>query len=133
MADEAIPGAAHTDRWFVIIFAVEGLAIGIASYLCNVTDRFDRFFPIMAIIVGLHFLPLARLFRVTFYYAVGALLCLLGLTALLFVPATITLADREMLGRLLLVGFGAAAILWTTGLTLWQQGSREFQRAAPRG
>jgi len=111
LTDEALPGAEHTDRWFGIIFAAEGIAIGIASYLCNVTNRFDLFFPIMAIIVGLHFLPLARLFGVTFYYAVGTLLCLFGIIAILVVPERVALADRAMLGRSLLVGFGAAVIL----------------------
>lgn len=132
LADEAMPGAEHTDRWFVIIFATEGVAIGIASYLCNVNNRFDLFFPIMAIIVGLHFLPLARLFGVSFYYAVGTLLCLLGIIALLVVPETTTLAGREMLGRSLLVGFGAAVILWGTGLTLWRQGTQALHIAPQR-
>ena len=109
LADVAIPGSGYgTGRWFLIIFAAEGIAIGIASYLCNVNGRFDLFFPIMAIIVGLHFLPLARLFGVSFYYAVGTLLCLLGIIALLVVPERVALADRDMLGRSLLVGFGAA-------------------------
>ena len=128
LADVAIPEADTTGRWFLIVFAAEGIAIGIASYLCNVTNRFDLFFPIMAIIVGLHFLPLARLFGVGFYYAVGTLLCLLGIIALLVVPERVALADREMLGRSLLVGFGAAVILWGTGLTLWRQGTQALRR-----
>lgn len=127
LADVAIPEADTTGRWFGIVFATEGIAIGIASYLCNVTNRFDLFFPIMAIIVGLHFLPLARLFGVTFYYAVGTLLCLLGIIALLAVPVTVPLADRAMLGRSLLVGFGSAVILWGTGLTLWWQGLQSLR------
>ena len=124
LPDVALPEADTTGRWFLIVFATEGIASGIASYLCNVNGRFDLFFPIRAIIVGLHFLPLARLFDVSFYYAVGMLLCLLGIIALLAVPERVTLADREMLGRSLLVGFGAAAILWATGLTLWRQGAQ---------
>lgn len=130
LAKEAIPEADTTGRWFGIIFAAEGIAIGIASYLCNVNTRYDLFFPIMAIIVGLHFLPLARLFGVTLYYGVGVLLCLLGIIALLVVPETVTLAAREMLGRSLLVGFGAAVILWATGLTLWRRGAQALRTAS---
>ena len=128
LADEAIPGADTAGRWFGIIFAAEGIAIGIASYICNVTNRFDRFFPIMAIIVGLYFLPLARFFGVSFYYAVGLLLCLLGIIPLFVVLEPIALADRKMLGRSLLADFGSAVILWGTALTLWRQDRR---RSAP--
>ena len=78
----------------------------------------------------LHFLPLARLFGVTLYYGVGVLLCLLGIIALLVVPETVTLAAREMLGRSLLVGFGAAVILWATGLTLWRRGAQALRTAS---
>ncbi|HEY8602096.1 MAG TPA: hypothetical protein VIL85_26965, partial [Thermomicrobiales bacterium] len=132
LPDEAIPEVDTTGRWFVIVFAAEGIAIGLASYLCNVNNRFDLFFPIMSIIVGLHFLPLARLFDVSFYYAVGAFLCHQGIVAILFVPGTTTLAGREMLGRSLLVGFGAAVILWGTGFTLWRQGSRALHTVPQR-
>ncbi|MFE6074257.1 DUF7010 family protein [Paenibacillus sp. NPDC057886] len=65
------------NRKFGMICGLEGLAILIASVLCNLFDRFEVFFPIMAIIVGVHFFPLARLFRENFYYGTGIVLSIL--------------------------------------------------------
>lgn len=119
----------HTDRWFGVIFGVEGVAILAASVICNVTGHFALFFPIMALIVGLHFLPLARLFGVGMYYLTGALLCLVGIVALLAVPVTATVGGREIMARWLVVGGGCAVILWGTGLLLWVWGGRLLRGA----
>jgi len=131
VADATTGGAAgdHTDRWFGVIFGVEGVAILAASVVCNATGHFELFFPIMAIIVGLHFLPLARLFDVRMYFLTGALLCLLGISALLVVPVTSTLGEREIMARALVVGDGCAIILWGTGLLLWVRGARALRNA----
>lgn len=106
-------------RSFWLIFGLEGVAIVIASAVCNAIGRFDLFFSIMAIIVGLHFLPLARLFGMPLYYTVGILLCLVGMIGIAFVPVQAMLGGREVMARSLLVGLGSAAILWGVGMTLW--------------
>jgi hypothetical protein len=85
----------------------------------------------MALIVGIHFFPLAWLFRFGAHYVTGALLCLVGLAALLVVPVTATLGGREIMARALVAGGGCAAILWGTGLLLWARGARAL-RDAPR-
>lgn len=126
---ESAAAAQHIGMWYVIIFAAEGIAIGIASYICTRIDRFDLFFPITAIIVGIHFLPLARLFQVNFYYLIGILLCVVGLIALFLTPQTALVADRELVLRSIVAGFGCAIILWGTGLTLWNQGRAALQHA----
>lgn len=119
----------HIGMWYGIIFATEGVAIGIASYLCNRANRFDLFFPITAIIVGVHFLPLARLFGVNFYYLVGTLLSVVGLIALVLIPPTVMVEGRELVLRSIVAGFGCAVLLWGTGLTLWIQGRTALQQA----
>ena len=69
-------------------------------------------------IVGLHFLPLAYLLRVPVYYVTGA-----ALTGLALYGCTIA-GDGT---RLLVVGTGAATLLWLACMTSFARG---FTRAA---
>ncbi|GCE28737.1 hypothetical protein KDA_42210 [Dictyobacter alpinus] len=104
------------NMWFMIIFAAEGILIFMASIICNaVLHRFDLFFPIMAIIVGLHFFPLAPLFHMKSYYLVGAILCVLGLLALFVLPAHAQLGTYQINLQWVVLGFGAALVLWGVG------------------
>ena len=114
----------RTGLWFGIIFATEGVLIGVASGICNALHRFDVFFPIMALIVGLHFFPLAALFQVKVYYLVGALLCLLALITLLLVPESVPFDGQHITAQWVVLGFGAALILWGVGVGLWLLGRR---------
>lgn len=131
LRDEPLAGGDAVGRQFGLVFALEGVAIAIASVACNATGHFALFFPIMAIIVGVHFLPLARLFDVAPYYAVGVLLCLLGIVGLVAVPVETTLAGHAIMARWLVVGGGCAAILWGTGLGLWIGGARALRGSLP--
>ncbi len=91
--------ARHSKRvgmWFDIIFGLEGALIGAASTICGATKYFDLFFPVMALIVGAHFFPLAHLFRVRIHYIAGTLLCLLAAVTLLMVPARVTLGHHQI-------------------------------------
>lgn len=121
----------RTGMWFCIVFAAEGILIGVASVICNMINRFDLFFPIMAIIVGLHFLPLAALFQIRAYYLVGALLCVLALVTLFAVPERGNLGARPITAQWVVLGFGAALILWAVGLGLWLLGKRLLALAEP--
>jgi hypothetical protein len=104
---------------FNMVFIAEGLLIGIAIAICNLIDQIDLIPGVIAIIVGIHFLPLASLFQIKVYYATGVLLCLLALITLLIVPDTVMFGEHQILAPLSLLGFGCTLILWTTGLTLW--------------
>ncbi|NUU79056.1 DUF7010 family protein [Paenibacillus xylanilyticus] len=106
------------NRKFGMIFGLEGLAILIASVLCNLFDHFEVFFPIMAIIVGIHFFPLARLFRQNFYYGTGIVLSILGIISL-FIPLNTTFGDVSLIARSTFIGFGSALTLWVTGFRIW--------------
>lgn len=107
-----------TNRKFGLVFGLEGLAIFIASVICNLIDHFELFFPIMAIIVGIHFLPLAQLFRERFYYVTGIVLCALGLITF-FLPMEVTLGDDSLIMKSTVIGFGSAIMLWVTGFRIW--------------
>lgn len=107
-----------TNQKFGLIFGLEGLAILIASVICNSINHFEVFFPIMAIIVGIHFFPLAHLFRENFYYGTGIVLCILGIISL-FLPMNANFIDVSLIVRSTFIGFGSALTLWVTGLRIW--------------
>ncbi len=117
--------------WFGITFGTEGLLIGVASAICGAINRFDLFFPLMALIVGVHFFPLAALFEVRSHYFAGALLCVLALFTLLAVPERVTLDGKAITAQWVVVGFGAALILWGVGVYLWLLGKRLLARSEP--
>ena len=95
--------------WFGIIFGVECLLICLSAILM-VSLGLSIWIPIVvAVIVGLHFLPLARVFEVPLYYWTGAL-SVLGMLACSLIPDPGT--------RLLSAGLVMAAILWATALLL---------------
>jgi hypothetical protein len=53
-----------TGMWFGIIFGLEGMIIGITSSALAATHHGELIVPIVVLVVGLHFLPLAWLFEV---------------------------------------------------------------------
>ena len=108
--------------WFNVIFAAEGLAIAITIAISNVTRHTELIPVIIAIIVGVHFLPLASLFHVKLYYFTGALLCLLAIGTLLFLPEKISLGEHQIHTFMSVVGLGSALILWGTSLAIWLMG-----------
>jgi hypothetical protein len=110
--------------WFRIVFAIEGILIVVAYIICRAINRFDLFFPVMMLIVGVHFFPLAALFRIKKYYTTGILLCLLAIVTLFAVPERIRLNAVQVNTWWVILGFGGAIILWGVGLANWIQGKR---------
>lgn len=98
----------HVGKLVGLWSAVEGVAIFVAASVLANLHRSDLMFPAVAIIVGLHFLPLARGLPRTSYYATGAALVMTGLIALLLAAAQ----------RPIVVGLCAALILWATAVQL---------------
>lgn len=95
------------DRLVGIASAAEGVAIFVvANVLVNVGQR-DEVAPAVALIVGLHFLPLARWLPARPYYVTAVTLVALALAGFL-------IASPEL--RLALVSAGAACTLWVTSL-----------------
>jgi hypothetical protein len=83
----------------------EGLAIFLSMIVLGNLGRSDYAAPIIAIIVGLHFVPLAKWLPAHLYYGTSALLIMLGICGF-----AIRAPDR----RLLIVSVGAACVLWLT-------------------
>ncbi len=98
--------------FFGIIFGAECGLIALCATLLGRTGL-SIWIPIaVAIIVGLHFIPLARVFEVPLYYWTGAL-SVLGVLGCSLV--------REAGTRLLCAGLVMAAVLWLTAVTLLLQ------------
>lgn len=87
---------------------IEYAALILVGNLVASHHRPELMLPLGAIIVGLHFIPLARGIPVRTYYATAAGLLLVGSIGLL-------LADKE---QALVVGLGAALVLWGTAIAL---------------
>ena len=104
---------------FGIIFGVEGALI----FLCSMVlanQHLELWIPIgIALIVGVHFLPLAHVFEVPLYYGTGAL-CVLG------VLACALIGDTAL--RLLCAGLTMAAVLWGSVVLILFQ-TRNIPRA----
>ena len=113
-ADDPIAAAKgkRAGMWFGIIFTAEGLLIWLTAMLLNHFGLGDWIPLAAAVIIGLHFLPLARLFEVPLYYWTGAL-SVLGMIVCCFIPDA---AVRTLYASLIM-----AAILWLTAALLLVQ------------
>lgn len=101
-------------RRFNLVFGLEAVAIALTVVLLG-RYGLGTFIPAaVALIVGVHFFPLAGLYRVKAYYLTGATLCILALVAFLMAPAA----------RLPLVGLGSAAALFATAAYILAFGGR---------
>ena len=111
-------------RWFGVVFAAEGILIVIASNVLAHAGK-PLLIPVaIAAIVGVHFFPLARLFRRPFYWVTGTLLVLCAGGSLL-------IADER--GRLFALGLAAAAVLWSSAaFVLARSAAGATARGAPR-
>ncbi len=93
---------------------VEGIAIFATFALTPVLGMPDAAVPILAIVVGLHFLPIARGIPTPVYYATGSAMIATGAIALLL-PA----ADRHAA-----TGIPCAIILWASCVAIGQRSQR---------
>ena len=101
----AVAKGKRAGMWFGIIFGAEGLLIWLCATLLEHLGLGIWIPVVIAVIVGLHFLPLARVFEVPLYYWTGTL-CILGAIASSAIP--------DAVARSLSVGFVMAAVLWLT-------------------
>ena len=113
MPDSHNPAAAARGKragvTFGIIFGLEGGLIALVSVLLGRSGLGDWIPVAVAIIVGVHFLPLAYVFEVPVYYWTGGLSIFGALGCLLIHAVGL---------RLLCVGLVMGTVLWSTALLL---------------
>ena len=75
------------DKWFYTIFALEGVAIFLARNILLNIGRDDLFISSIAFIVGVHFIPLAKIFDRKFDFYMGCwttIIACIGFTLIWF-------------------------------------------------
>jgi hypothetical protein len=102
----------HVGRAVGIATAIEGVAIFLAANILFNLHMPTLLLPAIAIIVGLHFIPLARWIPVPLYYRTGAGLIAVGLAAALLPPDD----------RAIATGVAAAVVLWASCILLVRRG-----------
>lgn len=127
------PGIAETSwspqirRGFWLAVAGESAAIVAIFAFAPLLHRPGWIPPLAALAVGLHFLPLARLFRRPLLYVTGAALCAVCAATIAFMPPQ--WGARHLQGWLLSAGLGSGTALWLSVLGMLIQsrtGLREF-------
>ena len=97
---------------FGIIFGIEGALIALAAILLG-QHGLGLWIPFAAaLIVGIHFLPLARVFDMPLYYWTG-FASVVGVLGCLFI--------HDVYVRVLAVGLVMAAVLWLSVIVLLVQ------------
>ena len=97
---------------FGIVFGAEGLLIFLAVNVLTHFHLEPYIMSVVAAIVGLHFLPLATLFRVPLYYWVGGVILADALVSVALPSPT----------REIAVGLSMGAILWLTCILVLRRG-----------
>src|SRR5262249_54001317 len=92
----------------------------VASSILGAVGQDVLIVPVIVLIVGLHFLPLAPVFNVPLYYVTGALLVLAALVTLVVVPKARTVHGVAL--WVVIPATCSALILWATAATVLAMG-----------
>jgi hypothetical protein len=106
-------------RNFRIVLIAEVLLIVLAIVLLGRSGHPDLITASIALIVGLHFLPLAAIFRVPLYYTTGIVMTAWTVICLIFF---------QSLPRTINVAIGCGVVLWLTSLILLLERERQHRR-----
>jgi hypothetical protein len=124
-----ISSAAELQHWrsfrkFLWIDSViEWMLVGIGTFLLSRIGRYDLIPQLFGLVIGLHFLPIAKVFQLPSYYCVGAIMIAGELCSLLLIP-------RGDLRNI--VGCGCIGLtLWINGLIILSRISKFANRRAP--
>ena len=93
-------------KWFMIIFAAEGIGIFLAKNILVNIGHDELFIPVFALIVGLHFFPLAKVFKRNFDYYIGAWTTAVAIAGIVMaIQSTLT---QNFIGAFVSVGCAVA-------------------------
>jgi hypothetical protein len=106
---------------FYVILGIELAAIFLAVVVLRTIDYSDYILCGIALIVGVHFFPLAALFRTPLYYGTGLLGCAIGFVGFL-------MADSVLRQKVVGISFGL--LLWATAAWMAWTGLSAAPRVA---
>jgi hypothetical protein len=92
-------------KWFVIIFITEGVLIFLTFNILVNLSLAQYFMPCFALIVGLHFYPLAKLFKRAIHYYVASWITIIAIIGILITKGQ--LMPRNLITAF--IGFGCAS------------------------
>jgi len=99
-------------RRFMRVLAAEVVALILVGPVCLALRRPVLIVPLSVLIVGVHFLPLAWVFRVPRYYPLGLLFCAAVLLTLLMFPEDAHLGQAT--AWYVVPSMGCAPVAWLT-------------------
>lgn len=115
LSDSVSPSQRRTRWMFFGIFAGEIIALNIVASLLVSHHLVAYLMPAIAIIVGLHFYPLARLFRATRYVATATVMTLAGVSGSAFLASGFAANHVNTTIEII-----CALTLWLTGFVSWR-------------
>jgi hypothetical protein len=121
------PEERKRSRQFLYIFGTEGLAILVVKNILVNTNQDYLFIPCLALIVGLHFFPLAKIFKRKFDYYVAIWTTLVGLAGLALMVNKMIPPNTAIA----IVGVGCALATTANGLRAVINGNRIIGRSYP--
>jgi MFS family permease len=111
------------DKWFMIIFGLEGLAIFLSANALINSNHFNYFVPVVALIVGLHFFPLGYLYKRKFDHYMGVWTCIIAVTGIL-----LTYWQLPVFAVIGIVGIGCAIATAAQGIRMIAQGRKAMSQ-----
>lgn len=103
-------------RGFMWVLVGEIAALNVATYLLISHHLVQYLAPAFALIVGMHFLPLAKIFRAPYYCATAVAMMLAGVVAAAAITTGSAAATANGMADL-----ACAAALWATGFISWSR------------
>jgi hypothetical protein len=94
---------------YVLIVAIEGAAISVGGPILGHFHRPELYGQWVGAIVGLHFFPLGKLFKLPLYYGTGAVISLAAFGSLLISPSPLSSA---------ITAGGTGLALWITAVVI---------------
>lgn len=107
-------------KWFGIIFGAEGLGIFIGINIVNNLGHPELAIPVLALVVGLHFFPLAKVFKRKFDYYLATWSTLVAVSAIVL-SLNKTFNQSEVFA---LLGIGIAIATSSYGIYMTISGQR---------
>ena len=120
-SDVLSPEEKQQEAWagkrFGIVNAVQGVAIFLAVQVWNNLHLPEYFSPTVAIIVGLHFIALAPVYRAKSHWIVGGIMCALAAVTVLAAPKYFSFQNEGIASTPVflwgcILGFGNGLVLW---------------------